>query len=298
MRLRLLNLITLLLWPGLVWAAPDTTLSVSPSASAGTVITAADENSRNSTISTAYNAHSHTDITQVGTPLNVGAASGTTQLSAASLVLEGATADAFETTITVTDPTADRTITLPNSTGNVVVFETMFTPDQQLFFEGSTSDAFETTLAVTNPTADRTITLTDASGTIVLTNSAPTLAGVTVDTLTTSTVGPGTPAANTLYTDNIIKGWIKFADGGTAAITDDFNVTSIADNGTGDYTITWDRDFANDSYAAVGTSLDATSPDHFIVVVAQAAGTLQVNNANSGGTLAYAATAYVIAVGD
>ena len=37
------------------------------------------------------------------------------------IVFEGATADAFETTLTVADPTADRTITLPNSTGTVVV---------------------------------------------------------------------------------------------------------------------------------------------------------------------------------
>ena len=37
------------------------------------------------------------------------------------IVFEGATADAFETTLTVADPTADRTITLPNSTGIVVV---------------------------------------------------------------------------------------------------------------------------------------------------------------------------------
>ena len=37
-----------------------------------------------------------------------------------SLVFEGATANAFETTLAVTDPTADRTITLPNVTGTVV----------------------------------------------------------------------------------------------------------------------------------------------------------------------------------
>ena len=37
------------------------------------------------------------------------------------IVFEGATSDAFETTLTVADPTADRTITLPNSTGTVVV---------------------------------------------------------------------------------------------------------------------------------------------------------------------------------
>ena len=38
----------------------------------------------------------------------------------ADIVFEGATDDAHETTITVADPTADRTITLPNVSGNVV----------------------------------------------------------------------------------------------------------------------------------------------------------------------------------
>jgi len=36
------------------------------------------------------------------------------------IIFEGATADAYETTLTVTDPTADRTITFPNVTGTVV----------------------------------------------------------------------------------------------------------------------------------------------------------------------------------
>lgn len=40
--------------------------------------------------------------------------------TAGSLTFEGATADGFETTLAVVDPTADRTITLPNVTGTVV----------------------------------------------------------------------------------------------------------------------------------------------------------------------------------
>lgn len=40
--------------------------------------------------------------------------------SAGSLVFEGTTADNFETTVAVVDPTADRTITLPNVTGTVI----------------------------------------------------------------------------------------------------------------------------------------------------------------------------------
>ena len=41
--------------------------------------------------------------------------------NAGSLVFEGATNDGFETTLAVADPTADRTITLPNNTGTVAL---------------------------------------------------------------------------------------------------------------------------------------------------------------------------------
>jgi len=42
-----------------------------------------------------------------------------TMNAANAIVFEGATADAHETTLTITDPTADRTITLPDATGTV-----------------------------------------------------------------------------------------------------------------------------------------------------------------------------------
>ena len=38
-----------------------------------------------------------------------------------TFVFEGATSDAYETTLTVADPTADRTVTLPDATGTVVL---------------------------------------------------------------------------------------------------------------------------------------------------------------------------------
>lgn len=43
----------------------------------------------------------------------------TTLQGATPLIFEGATADAFETSVAVTDPTADRTITIPDQTGTV-----------------------------------------------------------------------------------------------------------------------------------------------------------------------------------
>ena len=59
----------------------------------------------------AFTEISTTTIT--GTAINV-AEDGT-------IVFEGATNDDFETTLTVVDPTADRTISLPNTSGVVVV---------------------------------------------------------------------------------------------------------------------------------------------------------------------------------
>jgi hypothetical protein len=42
-------------------------------------------------------------------------------LNDSSIVFEGSAADSFETTLTVTNPTADRTITLPNATGTIAL---------------------------------------------------------------------------------------------------------------------------------------------------------------------------------
>jgi hypothetical protein len=41
-------------------------------------------------------------------------------LTDSSIIFEGATANDFETTLTVVDPTADRTITIPNETGTLI----------------------------------------------------------------------------------------------------------------------------------------------------------------------------------
>ena len=51
--------------------------------------------------------------------LNTGAATVTSLTNTGSIVFEGSTADSFETTLAVTDPTADRTITLPDAAGTV-----------------------------------------------------------------------------------------------------------------------------------------------------------------------------------
>jgi hypothetical protein len=62
------------------------------------------------------------DLTVSGTTVTVDAAS---ILAKDRIVFEGATADAYETTLLVTDPTADRTLTLPDSTGTVALTSTV-----------------------------------------------------------------------------------------------------------------------------------------------------------------------------
>jgi len=62
-------------------------------------------------------------------------------LNDASIVFEGATADAFETTLTVTDPTADRTITLPNITGTVVTTGDTGTVTSTMILDGTILNA-------------------------------------------------------------------------------------------------------------------------------------------------------------
>lgn len=50
------------------------------------------------------------------------------------------------------------------------------------------------------------------------------------------------------------KGWVKFNGTGTVAINASHNVSSITDNGTGDYTINWNTDFSSADYAVACTS--------------------------------------------
>jgi hypothetical protein len=51
----------------------------------------------------------------------------------------------------------------------------------------------------------------------------------------------------------IAKAWVNWNGTGTPAIRGSFNVSSITDNGTGDYTVTFTTAMPNTNYATVGT---------------------------------------------
>ncbi len=129
--------------------------------------------------------------------------SATVNLGAgANIIFEGTTDDGFETTLTVTDPTADRIVTLPNATTTLVGQDTTdtltnktltsptisnatFTGQQSglqiafndsIVFEGTTADAYELTLSAGEPTSDITVTLPNESDIVATQNFARTTA--------------------------------------------------------------------------------------------------------------------------
>ena len=75
------------------------------------------------TVTTFAGLSSLTSTTLVGTTLISGSADAANSIKLASgnIVFEGSGADANETTLTVTNPTADRTITFPDAAGTVVL---------------------------------------------------------------------------------------------------------------------------------------------------------------------------------
>ena len=150
--------------------------------------------------------------TQIDTksPSNNPTFTGTVTLdTGVNLVFEGATANAFELTLTSGDPTADRTVTLPDLTTTLVGQDTtdtltnktitspsvsgLYLSDSSIVFEGSINDTFETTLTVENPTVDRTLTLPDATDTLV--------GRATTDTLTNKTLT--SPTVSGLYLSDL-----------------------------------------------------------------------------------------------
>jgi hypothetical protein len=110
-----------------------------------------------------------------------------------SITFEGATANDYETVLAVTDPTADRTITLPNvdgtviTTGNLSDITNIGVFTSTITMEGSSADDNELTLSAGNPTADRTLTFPDATDTLVGKATTDTLTNKSIS-LTTNTV--------------------------------------------------------------------------------------------------------------
>ena len=131
-----------------------------------------------------------------------------------SLVFEGSTNDANETTLSITDPTADRTITLPDITGTVI----------------TTGDTGTVTSTMIN---DGTIINTDINASANISGSK-----LADDSVTLAKLGSGAlPTDITVASSNIVDGTIVNADVNASAaiqgtkISPDFGSQNITTTG-------------------------------------------------------------------
>jgi len=78
----------------------------------------------------------------------------------------------------------------------------------------------------------------------------------------TSSVVQGEGSNTTIIAQGLTKCWVNFNGVGTIAARDSFNMTSLTDNGTGDYTTTFANDFGNVNYCFNGNSMRENSRSH------------------------------------
>jgi len=175
-----------------------------------------------------------------------------TMEAANAIVFEGATADAHETTLTIVDPTADRTINLPNQSGTIPVLAAASntavtsTPEELNIVDGGTSATSTTVadadrvvmndngtmvqVAVTDLAAyfDDEITampnlVTTAATTVGALNSGSITSGFgTIDTGSSTITTTGLISGGSLDIDNVL------INGSTIGHTDDTDLITVA----------------------------------------------------------------------
>jgi hypothetical protein len=107
--------------------------------------------------------------------------------------------------------------------------------------QGNASGTGAFTIAAPNSNTDRTLTLPDSSGTMATAES----------TLSQFNASGSAP----VYA---CRAWVNFDGTGTPAIRASGNVSSITDNGTGDYTVNFTTAMQDANYAVVGTTVGVT----------------------------------------
>jgi hypothetical protein len=115
-----------------------------------------------------------------------------------------------------------------------------------------------------------------------------------MSTIKTETLS--TPSNATVPVDTVVNGtakaWVNFNGTGTVAIRRAFNVASITDNGTGNYTLNFTTAMTDANYAWSGSyGADNSSTQGFIAGVAsvalatsKTASSLRINSAYGTGT--------------
>ena len=165
-----------------------------------------------------------------------------------TMVFEGATDDAFETTISFAEPTADRTHTLPDATGTIIFADSADTLTNKTISLGS--NTISGSLAEFNSalSGDDFATLT---GTETLTNKTFTSPNIDAHTFSSGT----TTSGMTIGANGIVF------EGATA---DAHETTLTVADPTQDNTIT----IPNETMTAITTATHATQASHIVNCIA------------------------------
>jgi hypothetical protein len=95
-----------------------------------------------------------------------------------------------------------------------------------------------------------------------------------------------TAKLGTSEASGLAKAWVNFNGTGTVAIRASFNVSSITDNGTGDYTVNFTTALADANYSVAGSGefgSISTSDLRVIVVQTRAAGSTRIATTYANG---------------
>jgi hypothetical protein len=108
----------------------------------------------------------------------------------------------------------------------------------------------------------------DTTGNLVFQSGSSANTALTLDSSQNATFTGNVSVKNSggVYTDvasGVAKAWVNFNGTSTVAIRSSFNVSSITDNGTGDYTVNFTTAMPNTNYATlVSCATDSISPTY------------------------------------
>lgn len=160
-------------------------------------------------------------------------------------------------TFTIASPNSntDRTLTLPDSTGTVVVTSGAQTIE---FADGSASAP-----SITNSGDTNTGIFFSAADTIDFTEGGTAVGQF--DSSANFKFNSGYGSVSTAYG---CRAWVKFNGTGTVAINGSGNVSSITDHGTGDYTINFSTSMPDANYSTVASGDGPVNGQHCQAYVA------------------------------
>jgi hypothetical protein len=190
-------------------AGSDTARAVTP---AGLQSKVSDSTSTTSstTIASSTAVKAAYDLANAALPKAGGTVTGNLEIgNTGSLTFEGATADAFETTLAVVNPTADRTITLPNVTGTVVTTGDTGSVTSTMILDGTILNAdVNASAAIAGTKISPDFGSQNIATTGVFSHALGTAGSPTITFTGNTNTGIYSPAADTL----------AFTEGGTEAM--------------------------------------------------------------------------------